>query len=66
MGHVVRHTERYLHQIWSVAMYDGTKCQAVPKGRGHVPYVHIVLALYPTPLLESLQRSHRSVGSAHV
>lgn len=44
-----------------MAVYDGTKCQAVPKGRGHVPDFHIavVLTLYPTPLLESLQRSHR-------
>ncbi|MEQ2174341.1 hypothetical protein GOODEAATRI_007034 [Goodea atripinnis] len=48
--------------IWSVAVYNGTKRQTVPKGRGHVPDFHVVvvLTLFPTPLLESLQRSHRA------
>lgn len=44
-------------------MYNGTKRQTVPKGRGHVLYFHIAVmfTLYPTPLLESLQRAHDTV-----
>lgn len=55
-------TSAYLHQIWSVTMYYGTKRQPVPKGRCHVLYFHIVVmfTLYPTPLLESLERSHHT------
>lgn len=49
-------------------MYYGTKRQTVPKGRGHVPDVHIVviLTLYPTPLLQSLQRPHGLVLSPEI
>lgn len=52
----------YSHELRSEAVYDGTERQAVPEGRCHVLYVHIVviLALYSTPLLESLQGPHGS------
>lgn len=47
-------------------MNNGTKRQPVSKGRRHVLNLHIVvvLTLYPTPLLESLQRSHHTTDKS--
>lgn len=58
--------QKHLHQVGSVAVYEGAKSQSAPERRGHVGdgHVPVAVAVRSAPLLQSLDGSHGEAETA--